>query len=70
MKEQDVSWFQNWEDPNKGIKVGKISDKDDILTVEEKRIALIVNKTKIIINMPPRQRELEARWLKESNMRI
>ena len=29
-----------------GIKIGKVSEKCDILTVEEKRIALIRNNTK------------------------
>ena len=35
----------------KFIKVGKISDKDDILTVEEKLISLIGNKTKVSLEM-------------------
>ena len=48
----------------KVIKVRKISEKDDILTFEEKRIALICNKTKIRLEMTPRQRELDSRLLK------
>ena len=48
------------------IKVGKY----DILIVEGKQIALIVNKTRIVLEMNPRQRELEARQMKESNMSI
>ena len=39
----------------KVIKVGKISGKSDILTVEDKRISLIVNKTKISLGMTPIQ---------------
>ena len=42
----------------KVIKVGKISEKDEMLTVEEKRISLIGNKTKRILEMTPEQREL------------
>ena len=52
------------------IKVGKISEKCDILTVEEKRMALIGNKTKRSLEMTPGQRELETRWLKASSMSI
>ena len=40
----------------KVIKVGKVSEKYDILTVEEKLIALIVNNTKRILEMNPRKR--------------
>ena len=54
----------------KVIKVGTVSEKDDILTVEEIRIPLIGNGTKIILEMTPEQIELEARQLKVSNMRI
>ena len=52
------------------MKVGKISGQDDILTVKEKQIELIVNKTKSSLEMTPRQRELEARQMKKSNMSI
>ena len=52
------------------IRVGKGSEKYYILTVEEKRIAIIGNKTKRILEMAPGQRELEARRLKASKMRI
>ena len=52
------------------MKVGKISGQDDILTVKEKQIELIVNKTKSSLEMTPRQRELEARRLKASNIWI
>ena len=48
----------------KGIKVWKISGKYDILTVEENRISLIVNKTKTSLEMNIKQREIEERWLK------
>ena len=40
------------------------------MTVEEKRIALIGNMTKISLVITPSKRELEARRLKASNMRI
>ena len=42
----------------KVIKVGEISEKCDILTVEEKETSLIGNKTKVILEINPRQREL------------
>ena len=45
------------------IKVGKTSEKDDIITVEEKRIRIIGNKTKRSLEMNPRQRELYVMWL-------
>ena len=40
----------------KAIKVGKISEKDDILTVEERPIALIGNKTKRSLVITPQKR--------------
>ena len=46
------------------IKVGKINEKDETLTVEEKRISLIGNKTKKILEMTPQKRKLESRHLK------
>ena len=51
------------------IKLGKISERDEILIVEEKRLPLIGNRTKRSLEMNPKQRELEEMWLKESNMR-
>ena len=45
-------------------------EKDDILTVEERLISLIVNMTKMNLEITPSQIELEARRLKASNMRI
>ena len=47
LKEQAVSWFRRLEITKKVIMVGKISDKDDILTVGDKLIDLIVKKTEI-----------------------
>ena len=41
----------------KMIKVGKTSEKYDILTVEEKLISVIGNKTKRSLEMTPGQRE-------------
>ena len=35
---------------------GKFCDKDYILTVQEKRVALIGNNTQIILEMTPRKR--------------
>ena len=52
------------------IKVGKIVEKNDILTVEDKRVSLFGNKTKISLEMTPRQRDSEARRLKASKMYI
>ena len=54
----------------KVIKVVKISGKYDILTVEEKEVVLIEDTKKIILEMTPRKRELEAIWLKASKMQI
>ena len=51
------------------INFGKVSDKYDILTVEKKRITLIVNKTKMSLEMTIRQRKLEQRRLKVSKIR-
>ena len=50
------------------IKVGKISRKHEILTVEEKVIDPIVNKIKRNHEMTPMQRELEMRQLKASKL--
>ena len=52
------------------MKVGKISNKDYILTVEEKQLSLIENNTKIKPEMNPWQRELYEIWLKASNIQI
>ena len=68
-EKQAVSWFKKVGNIQKMINVGKISDKDDILTVEEK-ITLIGNKTKRSLWMAQWQRELEARWLEVAKMRI
>ena len=52
------------------IKVGKISEKDDVLTVEDKKIDLIGNRTKISLEINPEKREIQARQLKASKMQI
>ena len=52
------------------IKDGKISGKYEILTVEEKRVSLIGNKTKISLEMNPWKIELEVRRLKAPKMMI
>ena len=54
----------------KAIKVGKISEKCDILIVGEKQIGLIGNNTKRRLETTPRKRELEARLLDMSNIWI
>ena len=54
----------------KVINVGKISDKDEILKVEDKQLYLIGNKTKGSLEMNPWKRELETRRSKAANMRI
>ena len=58
MKERAVTWFKKLGRTKKGIKVGIISGKDDILTVEEKRVSFVGNKTKRSLEITPRQREL------------
>ena len=55
---------QNLVRTKKVIKVGEISEKDDILTIEKIIIALILNKIKISLEMTPSQIELELRRLK------
>ena len=47
MRKQAVSWFKKLGRTKKVINVGKISGKYDVLTVEEKRVSLILNKTTI-----------------------
>ena len=48
----------------------EIIEKDEVLTLEEKGTSLIGNKTKRILEMTPRQGELEVRRLKVSKLRI
>ena len=55
-KEQAIKRFKKLGRTKKVIKVGKISEKYDILTVEERLIALFVDKKKRSIEMTPRQR--------------
>ena len=54
----------------KVIKIGEICNKYDILTLQEKRVALIGNKTNIILEMAPQKIELEALLLKAATIRI
>ena len=61
---------QNFGNIQKVVKVGKISFKYDILTVEEKLISLIGNKTKRSLETNPWQIELDSRRLKESKIHI
>ena len=51
-------------------KVGKISAKNDILTVQEKQISHEGNITKIILERTLQKTELEARYLKSVKMWI
>ena len=46
MWKQDVLWLKTFVRTKKVVKVGKISGKNDILTVEEKLVSIIGNKTK------------------------
>ena len=46
---------QKFRRTKKVIKVGKINDKDDILTVEEKRISLVGDKKKTSLASTPRK---------------
>ena len=61
---------QNLGRNKKLIKVGRISEKYDILRFEGKCMALIGNKTKVSLEITPAQRELEARRLNTSKMWI
>ena len=53
----------------KVIKVGKISDEDNKLTVGKKQVAHI-KKMKKSLETNPLQIELYTRWLKAAKMRI
>ena len=53
MEEQAVSWVKKLRGTKKVIKVGKISGKNNILKFEEEQISLIVNKTKISLEITP-----------------
>ena len=52
------------------IKVGKITEKDHILTVEEKLISPNGNKAKRSLELTLGQRESEERRLKAPKMQI
>ena len=54
----------------KVIKVGEIGEIDQILTVEEKRMARIGSKKKMSLEMTQGKMELKAKRLKSSKMRI
>ena len=54
-KGQTITWFKKSGRTQKVIKIGKISDKYDILTVEEKQISLIGDETKISLETTPKQ---------------
>ena len=50
------------------LKVGNISAKNNILTVQKKQRASIGNKTKRNLEMSPQKIEIEAQKLKASGM--
>ena len=54
----------------KAIKVGKISGKDNISRVEEKRVSFIGNNTKRSLEMTLRKIGLDVSHLKAYKMRI
>ena len=58
VKENSITQLKVLWRTKKAIKVGKISEKDDILTVEVKWTYLIVNNMKISLEMNSEQREL------------
>ena len=63
-------WFKTLGRTKKVIKVGRISAKDDILTVKERKVSHIVNNTKLSLEMTSSKREADSRQLKVANMRI
>ena len=66
-EKQASSWLKNGGEKIV-LKVGRISTKNDIFTVQEKQQARIGNKTKIILEFTPYQREIEVWQLKASKM--
>ena len=68
-EKQASSWLKNGGEKIV-LKVGRISTKNYILTVPEKQPARIGNKTKIILEITPYQREIEVWQLKASKMRM
>ena len=68
-EKQASSWLKNGGEKIV-LKVGRISTKNYILTVQEKQQARIGNKTKIILEITPYQREIEVWQLKASKMRM
>ena len=51
------------------LNVSKISEKYDILSIQEKQQAHRVNKTKINLKLSPWQREIDPQRLKAATMR-
>ena len=58
LKQQPASWFQKLGKTKIFPKIGIISDKYDILTVQEKHIAHRGNNINRSLEMNPRQREI------------
>ena len=69
LKEQASSWLQKLDRTKIVLKVGKISAKDNILTVQDESTSRIGNKTKRSLETNQWQREIEARRFKVSKMR-
>ena len=57
-EKQAVSWFKKLVGTKRVLKVGKISAKNDTLTLQEKKIVPIGNKTNIGLEMTPSQRDI------------
>ena len=66
-EKQASSWLKNGGEKIV-LKVGRISTKNDIFTVQEKQQARIGNKTKIILEITTYQREIEVWQLKAPKM--
>ena len=60
VKEQSFSWFKKLGRTKKLLKVGEISAKNYILTVQEKQRACKYNKASTILEMTPWKTYLEA----------
>ena len=69
VKEQVITWLKKLGRTKNVIKVGKISEKYDMLTIEEKIISYL-KYYKISLEMTPSQSKLEARKFKASNIQI
>ena len=53
VKEQAITWYKKQGRIKKVLKIGKICDKDDILTVQENQVSLFGNNTKRVLEITP-----------------